>query len=63
MNKDKTNTQRQAAYTARLQSTGGRRVTVTIPADINARLLAEQEKTGSSANAIILRLLENNLPG
>lgn len=61
MSKDKTLSQRQAAHTARLVAEGGRRVTVRIPPELNARLDAELEKSGKSANALILMLLQNYL--
>ena len=62
MTKDPTRAQRQAAATARLIDEGGRRVTVRIPPEVNARLDAEMARTGESANALIIRLLQNNLP-
>lgn len=60
---DKTNAQRQASARQRLIADGGRQLGLAIPPDINARLSAEMERTGESARAIILRLLQNNLPG
>lgn len=62
MTKDPTNTQRQAAATARLIDSGGRRITLRVPAEINARLIDACERTGESANAAILRLLDDHLP-
>lgn len=62
MTKDKTNAQRQANARQRLIAEGGRQLGLSIPPDINARLNAEIERTGESARAIILRLLQNNLP-
>ena len=62
MTKDPTNAQRQAAARKRLIDEGGRQLGLSIPPDINARLNAEMERTGESARAIILRLLQNNLP-
>lgn len=61
MTKDPTNAQRQAAATARLLDEGGRRITLRVPPEINALLIAECERTGESANAAILRLLQNGL--
>lgn len=55
--KDYTKAQRQAAHSARLLAEGGRRLTVRVPAEINAKLEAEMQRTGESANAIVLRLL------
>lgn len=57
MAKDKTLALRQAAHTAKLIAEGGRRLTVRIPPEINTKLEAEIERTGESANAIVLRLL------
>jgi len=61
MKKDATLAKRQAAATARLIDEGGRRVTLRLPPEINQLLTAEMERTGESANAVILRLLQNNL--
>lgn len=61
MKKDATLARRQAAATARLIDEGGRRITLRVPPDLNTRLSAECERTGESANATILRLLQNNL--
>lgn len=58
---DKTNAQRQANARQRLIAEGGRQLGLSIPPDINARLDAEMARTGESARAIILRLLQNNL--
>lgn len=58
---DKTNAQRQASARQRLIAEGGRQLGLSIPPDINARLDAEMARTGESARAIILRLLQNNL--
>ena len=63
MTKAKTNTERQAEARKRLIAEGGRQLGLSIPPDINARLTAEAERTGQSARQIILRLLQNNLPG
>lgn len=62
MSTDKTNAQRQANARQRLIAEGGRQLGLSIPPDINAQLSAEMERTGESARAIILRLLQNNLP-
>lgn len=62
MTPDKTNAQRQANARQRLIAEGGRQLGLTIPPDINARLDVEMRRTGESARAIILRLLQNNLP-
>lgn len=60
--KDSTVAQRQAAARKRLVEGGGRQLGLAIPPAINARLSAEMARTGESARAIILRLLDNNLP-
>lgn len=60
---ERTGAERQAAYTSRLIEEGGRRLTVRIPPELNARLVAECERTGESANAAVLRLLSDSLPG
>ena len=62
MTKDKTNAQRQANARKRLIAEGGRQIGLSIPPAINAQLIAEMQRTGESARAIILRLLQNNLP-
>lgn len=62
MTKDPTNARRQAAAVARLMEEGGRRVTVRVPPTLNARLSAECESKGESANAAILRILDAHLP-
>lgn len=59
---DKTAAARQATHTYRLTKEGGRRLTVRIPPELNARLAAECDRTGESANAAVLRLLGDNLP-
>lgn len=56
-NHDKTLAKRQAQYTERLRAEGGRRLTVRVPPETNIKLTAEMERTGESANAIVLRLL------
>lgn len=61
MSTDKTAAQRQAAHTQRLIDQGGRRITVRIPPELNAALSAELDRTGDSANSLILRLLQNYL--
>lgn len=58
---DKTNARRQANARQRLIAEGGRQLGLSIPPDLNVRLSAEMERTGESARAIILRLLQNNL--
>ena len=58
---DKTVARRQAAHTSKLLAEGGRRITVRLPPDINTALDAELAETGDSANALILRLLQNYL--
>lgn len=60
--RDSTLAQRQAASRKRLVEEGGRQLTIAIPPDVNARLLAETERTGESARAVILRVLQNSLP-
>lgn len=60
--RDPTLAQRQAAARQRLAERGGRQITVALPPDINARLDTEMQRTGESARAVILRLLQNNLP-
>ena len=62
MKRDSTLAQRQAASRKRLIEEGGRQLTIALPPDINARLLAETERTGESARAVILRVLQNSLP-
>lgn len=59
--KDPTNAQRQAAAIARLVENGGRRITLRVPPELNARLTTECERTGESANATILRILDAHL--
>ncbi|MCK9510735.1 MAG: hypothetical protein M0R28_05865 [Pigmentiphaga sp.] len=59
---DPTNTRRQASARQRLIADGGRQLGLAIPPEINARLNAEMERTGESARAIILRLLDKGLP-
>ncbi len=58
---DKTNAQRQAEARKRLIDEGGRRLSLAIPGDINSLLAAEAKRTGESAQAVALRLLQNNL--
>lgn len=58
---DPTLARRQAAARKRLIEEGGRRVTLAVPGDLNARLQAEIERSGESANAVILRLMRDNL--
>lgn len=58
---DYTIAQRQAAARERLLAEGGRRITLAVPGDLNARLQAEMERTGESASAVILRLMRDNL--
>lgn len=62
MKKDPTNTQRQAAARKRLIEEGGRRIMVLVPPTLNARLADELARTGESANATILRILDAHLP-
>lgn len=59
---DTTLAQRQAAARQRLIEDGGRRVTLAVPGDLNARLQAEMGRSGDSASAVILRLMRDNLP-
>lgn len=61
MRKDPTLAKRQADATAKLIEEGGRRITLRVPANINELLNAECKRTGESANAAILRLLQNSL--
>ncbi len=61
MSTDRTIAKRQAAHTQRLINEGGRRITVRIPPDLNAALSAELERSGQSANALVLTLLQNYL--
>lgn len=60
--RDSTLAQRQAAARQRLIDEGGRRVTLAVPGDLNARLQAEMDRTGESANSVILRLMRDSLP-
>lgn len=60
--KDTTNAQRQAAARKRLIEEGGRRLSLAIPGPLNARLSAESKRTGESPSAVVMRLLQNNLP-
>lgn len=59
--RDKTLAKRQAAARQRLIAEGGRRVTLAVSGELNARLQAEMERTGESASAVILRLMRDNL--
>ena len=58
---DATNPRRQAEHRKRLVESGGRRVSVDMPARINRLLATEMARTGESAQAVILRLLCDSL--
>lgn len=59
--RDNTLAKRQAAARKRLIAEGGRRITLAVPGEINARLRAEMERAGESASAVILRLVRDSL--